>query len=100
VPIKPFAHVFPLLWVGFWKRGERNHDAGCRRDNQAHDTLDFYVKMAFVFAGLFVLIRMRRQVFDDPQLDKAPVSGSAKVLAWVRWPAGLAQLRPAACWPT
>jgi hypothetical protein len=35
-----------------------------------------------VFAGLFVLIRMRRQVFDDPQLDKAPVTGRAKVLAW------------------
>jgi hypothetical protein len=44
--------------------------------------VDFYLKMAFVFAGLWVLIRMRRQVFDDPQLDKAPVTGSAKVLAW------------------
>jgi hypothetical protein len=25
---------------------------------------------------------MRRQIFDDPQIDKAPVSGNAKVLAW------------------
>jgi hypothetical protein len=45
-------------------------------------TLDFYLKMVFVFAGLFLLIRMRRQVFDDPQLDRAPLPGSAKMLAW------------------
>jgi hypothetical protein len=45
-------------------------------------TLDFYLKMAFVFAGLFVLIRMRRQVFEDPQLDQKPVTGHAKMLAW------------------
>jgi hypothetical protein len=45
-------------------------------------SLDFYLKMAFVFAGLFVLIRMRRQIFDDPQLDRVPVTGNAKMLAW------------------
>jgi hypothetical protein len=38
--------------------------------------------MVLVFAGLFVLIRMRRQVFEDPQLDRAPLSGNAKMLAW------------------
>jgi hypothetical protein len=41
-----------------------------------------YVKMAFVFAGLFVLIRMRRQIFENPQLDRVPLSGNAKMLAW------------------
>ena len=45
-------------------------------------SLDFYIKMAFVFAGMFVLIRMRRQIFEDPQLDRAPLSGKAKMLAW------------------
>ena len=45
-------------------------------------TLDFYIKMAFVFAGLFILIRMRRQVFENPQLDQVPLSGNAKMLAW------------------
>jgi hypothetical protein len=44
--------------------------------------LDFYIKMALVFAGLFVLIRMRRQIFEDPELDQVPLSGNAKMLAW------------------
>jgi hypothetical protein len=45
-------------------------------------SLDFYIKMALVFAGLFVLIRMRRQIFENPKLDDVPLSGSAKLLAW------------------
>jgi hypothetical protein len=44
---------------------------------------DFGVKMVFVFAGIVVLKIMRKKVFGDPQLDKAPVSGTAKGLAWV-----------------
>jgi hypothetical protein len=45
-------------------------------------TLDFYIKMAFVFAGMYVLIRIRRRVFEDPQLDQVPMPGSAKMMAW------------------
>src|SRR5258707_6951063 len=44
---------------------------------------DFYVKMTFVFVGMGVLYIMRKQVFGDPQLDKEPVKGSAKRLAWL-----------------
>ena len=45
-------------------------------------TLDFYIKMAFVFAGMWVLVRMRRRIFENPQLDQVPMPGNAKVLAW------------------
>jgi hypothetical protein len=38
--------------------------------------------MALVFTGIFLMSRTRRQVFEDPQLDEAPVSGHAKMLAW------------------
>jgi len=31
---------------------------------------------------MFVLIRMRRQIFENPQLDRAPLSGNARLLAW------------------
>jgi hypothetical protein len=30
-----------------------------------------------------VLYTMRKQVFGDPQLDKVPMKGSAKRLAWL-----------------
>ena len=44
---------------------------------------DFYVKMAFVFVGMGVLYMLRKQVFEDPQLDNAPVTGNVKRLAWL-----------------
>ncbi len=39
--------------------------------------------MAFVFFGMGILYTMHKQVFGDPQLDEAPVSGNAKRLAWL-----------------
>ena len=44
---------------------------------------DFYVKMACVFSGVAVLYVMRNKVFGDPELDKGPVSSSARNLAWL-----------------
>jgi hypothetical protein len=82
VPIKPFARVFPLLWVGFWINAVSGTMMLMADATTKLTSLDFYLKMAFVFAGLFVLIRMRRQVFNDPQLDQRPLSGNAKLLAW------------------
>lgn len=82
VPIKPFERAFPLLWWGFGINAVSGTMMLVADATTKLTTLDFYIKMAFVFAGLFVLIRMRRQVFEDPKLDQAPVSGHAKILAW------------------
>jgi hypothetical protein len=82
VPMKPFARAFPLLWWGFGINAVTGTMMLVADATTKLTTVDFYIKMAFVFLGLWVLIRMRRQVFEDPQLDKAPVSGNAKMLAW------------------
>jgi len=82
VPIKPFERAFPVLWWGFGINAVSGTMMLVADATTKLTTLDFYIKMAFVFAGLYVLMRMRRQIFDDPQLDKAPVTGKAKMLAW------------------
>src|SRR5580704_12462167 len=82
VPMKPFARAFPLLWWGFGINAVTGTMMLVADATTKLTTPDFYLKMAFVFAGLFVLIRMRRQIFEDPKLDQAPVKGNAKVLAW------------------
>jgi hypothetical protein len=81
-PIKPFARVFPWLWLAFGINAVSGTMMLVADATTKLTTLDFYLKMAFVFAGLFVLIRMRRQIFEDPQLDRVPLSGNAKMLAW------------------
>ena len=82
VPIKPFARMFPLLWVAFGLNAVTGTLMLLADATIKLTTLDFYIKMALVFAGLFVLIRMRRQIFENPQLDQVPLSGNAKMLAW------------------
>ena len=82
VPMKPFARLFPVLWVAFGVNALTGTMMLMADATTKLTTLDFYLKMIFVFAGLFVLIRMRRQIFGHPQLDQAPLPGSAKMLAW------------------
>jgi hypothetical protein len=82
LPIKPFARVFPVLWVAFGINAVSGTMMLVADATTKLTSLDFYLKMVFVFAGLFVLIRMRRQIFEDPQLDRVPLSGNARILAW------------------
>lgn len=82
VPMKPFVRVFPYMWAAFWLNAVTGTMMLVADATTKLTTLDFYIKMACVFAGIYVMVRMRRQVFDDPQLDKAPVPGKAKMLAW------------------
>jgi hypothetical protein len=82
VPIKPFERLFPVLWVGFGINAVTGTMMLVADATTKMTTLDFYIKMAFVFAGLYVLIRMRRRIFGDPQLDQVPLSSNAKMLAW------------------
>ena len=66
VPIKPFARMFPLLWVAFGVNAVTGTMMLLADASTKMRTPDFYVKMALVFAGLFVLIRMRRQIQVTP----------------------------------
>src|SRR5579885_2290783 len=62
--------MLSLMILGFWPATAKL------------TSLDFYIKMLLVFAGMYLLVRMRRQVFENPKLDEIPQSGGTKVLAW------------------
>ena len=82
VPIKPFARLFPWLWVAFAVNAVTGTMMLVADATNKLTSLDFYIKMVLVFAGMFVLIRMRREIFENPQIDRVPLSGNAKFLAW------------------
>ncbi|MEP7354843.1 MAG: hypothetical protein ABI824_16560 [Acidobacteriota bacterium] len=81
VPIKPFARIFPVLWIAFGFNAVTGTMMLMADATAKLTMLDFYIKMALVFTGFYTLVRMRK-LFDDPQLDRVPLPGSAKVLAW------------------
>ena len=83
IPIKPLERLYPWMWWGFainliTGTSLLMADATTKGTNP-----DFWVKMVFVFTGIVVLKIMRKKVFGNPQLDQAPVSGTAKGLACV-----------------
>ncbi len=82
VPRRPFVRVFPWMWAGFWLNAVTGTMMLVADATTKLTMLDFYIKMALVFTGIYLMSRTRRQVFEDPQLDQAPVSGNAKMLAW------------------
>ncbi len=81
-PVKPLERMFPLMWFAFGLNAVSGTMMLVADATTKLTTLDFYIKMAFVFAGFFLLRRMRRTIFEDPQLDQAPFSSNAKMLAW------------------
>jgi hypothetical protein len=81
-PIKPFERMFPFMWAAFWLNAVTGTMMLVADATTKLTTLDFYIKMAFVFLGIYFLSRTRRQIFGDPQLDQVPLNGNAKMLAW------------------
>lgn len=83
MPIKPLEKLYPLIWFGFWVNLVTGSvllvaDATTKMTNW-----DFYLKMFFVIAGVWLLTKTRKVVFGDPALDEKPVSSEAKRLAWM-----------------
>jgi hypothetical protein len=83
IPIKPMERLYPWMWWGFAINAVTGSclliaDATTKMTNP-----DFGVKMVFVFSGIVVLKLMRKKVFADPQVDHAPVTDTAKGLAWL-----------------
>ena len=82
LPTGPLERLYGPIWLGFWISTATGivltvADATTRLTNPV-----FYVKMAFVFGGVWLLVLMRKRVFHDPELDHKVLPSGAKVLAW------------------
>ena len=82
LPTSPLERLYGPIWLGFWISTVTGivltlADATTRLTNPV-----FYVKMAFVFGGVWLLVLMRKRLFHDPELDHKVLPSSAKVLAW------------------
>jgi hypothetical protein len=79
--LAPMERFFPILWFGFWVNAITGtilvvQDATAKLTN-----VDFYVKMVFIALALVNLRMQRARIFRDPNVDRGPLSGNARVLA-------------------
>ena len=83
IPIKPMERLFPWMWWGFALNAVTGTSLFMGDATTKGTNPDFGVKMVFVFSGIIILKIMQKKVFSDPQLDTAPVTSTAKGLAWI-----------------
>jgi hypothetical protein len=81
-PLRPLEKLFPVLWFGFWINLFTGVSIFMKDANAYGHNLDLYIKLVFVAIGLWLMKVTQKQVFGDPNLDAAPVSSRARMLAW------------------
>jgi hypothetical protein len=82
IPLKPLERLYPVMWTGFWINAVTGTvlmvvDASTKLTNPV-----FYIKMCFVFAGVALLVLMRKRIFHAPELIEGRLPHNAKLLAW------------------
>src|SRR5204862_8122303 len=80
LPGAPIDRFFPLLWAGFWVNAITGTILLAAEATTKMTNPDFYVKMIFIGLAIINLQMLRKRVFRDPLIDKAPFSMNAKIL--------------------
>jgi len=81
-PLRPLEKLFPVLWFGFWINLFTGVSIFMKDASAYGRNVDLYIKLVFVAIGLWLMKVIQKQVFGDPNLDTAPVSSRARMLAW------------------
>ena len=83
VPLATFEGLFKYMWAGFWINLITGvmllaADATTKSTQRV-----FFIKMAFVVAGVALVVLMRRRVYPkDGVLRSVPLPASIRSLAW------------------
>ena len=81
-PLRPLERMFPWMMWGFYLNAFTGVSIFMKDASVYARNYDFWVKLLFILFGMILLVRIRRVVFGDPDLDSRPVTPVAKKLAW------------------
>ena len=71
VPLAEFRRFLPILWLGFWVNVASGILLLIGYPTKALTNPVFYLKLLFIGAGMLLLVRIDRGVFDDTErLDR------------------------------
>jgi hypothetical protein len=81
--IKPLERFYPIIWFGVALSAITGIGMFMKDASTYGRNWDLYVKLAFVFIGIGLLVVTRKRIFRDPQIDTGSVPAQAKLLASV-----------------
>lgn len=81
VALAPLARFYPLIWVAFGVTALSGTilllaDASTKLANPV-----FYIKMGLVALGVVVIQMLKTRVLSDPDVDRKPLPGNARLLS-------------------
>jgi len=82
VPLKPLKSLFPIMWGGFIVNALSGSLLLARAATTVGISGVFWTKMALIGLSMWVLMRIKRKVFDDESVDARPIPKEARVLAY------------------
>jgi len=82
-PLKPLARMYPVMMWGFALNTFTGVSIFMKDASVYARNPDFYIKLVFIVLGMILLVKIRRQVFGDPDLDNRPISSAVRRLAWM-----------------
>jgi hypothetical protein len=83
ISLKPLERLYPVMWTGFWINAVTGTVLMLADATTKIPSVVFWIKMAFVFAGVGLLVVIRKRIFGDPELAKGLLPANARVLAMV-----------------
>ena len=80
--IKPLERFYPVIWFGVGLSVITGIGMFMKDASTYGRNWDFYVKLAFVFVGIWLLVLVRKRVFQNPAVDNGRLPGAARAMAW------------------
>ena len=83
VPLAPLKKLFPIMWTGFAMNAVTGVLLVMAYPTKSLTNLDFYIKLTIIGFAIWVMSRLKNQVFGDPNLSEAEMA--ARGVALARW---------------
>lgn len=81
ISLRPLEKLYPVIWTGFWVNAVTGTILVLADATTKIPSGVFWIKMAFVFAGVWLLMIMRKRVFGAPELANGVLPPNARLLA-------------------
>jgi len=81
IPLAPLKGLFRIMWIGFAMNAVTGVFLVIAYPTKSLTNLDFYIKLAVIGLAVWVMQRLKKQVFADPSLSEADMMARGAALA-------------------
>jgi hypothetical protein len=81
IPLAPLKRLFSIMWMGFVMNAITGVLLVIAYPTKSLTNLDFYIKLSLIGFAVWVMQKLRSQVFEDSSLSEAAMTARGATLA-------------------